>query len=290
MTKTESELLFDELLIINREINADYKTKSLTKDLRDIKILHDSIFKQRRFKTLDFLKTYKSIIVKTIESSQNDCQTKLNQMELICRFLIQPKFARTLKAYMKVLGKYKRKINEVLYNEYDWDESIKDSHKLTANDKQRALIGLYTLLPPRNSFDISLLTLISDEAKMNPDLNYIVINKVGNPTKLVYMNYDTNETYNTVQLMVGETLRAILKKHIKTNNIQFDTPLFSDDEGGYHSPDAFSKFVLDTFSKVSCMALTDKILIKSYIDMILKLDLSNKLIFTIERQMSRKLR
>jgi hypothetical protein len=289
MVKTETELLFDELLLINKETDEKFDPKTLMADLRDIKILHDQIFKQRRFKTLDFLKTYKSIIVKSIESSQIDCQSKLNQMELICRFLIQPKFARTLKAYTKVLGKYKRKINEILYNEYDWDESIKDSHKLTANDKQRALIGLYTLLPPRNSFDISLLTLISDEAKMDTDLNYIVINKVGNPTKLIYMNYDTNETYNTVQLMVGSQLKSILRKHIKTNNIQFDTPLFSDNED-YYKPDAFSKFVLDTFSKVSCMALTDKILIKSYQCMILKLDLSNKLIFTIERQMSRKLR
>lgn len=290
MVKTESEVLYDELLVINQEIDEKFDPETLKADLKNIKILHDTVFSKRRFDNIDFLKKYKSAVCSSIESSQLDCQTKLNQIELICRMLIQPKFARILRAYQKIGDRYKRKTDELLYSKYDWDSAIKDCHLLTASDKQRALISLYTLVPPRNSIDLSLLTLIQEGESMDPEFNYLVINKVGNPIKLHYLNHENSEIYETVSVAVGDHLRTFLRTYIRKNKIGFDMPLFADCQGRYYKPNDFSKLVLDTFSHVSCQPLTDKIIIDSYIDMILKLDLSNKLMFAIERQMSRKLR
>ena len=54
--------------------------------------------------------------------------------------------------------------------------------------EHRALIALYTLIPPRRIQDMQLLTITNTEVNTNPNLNYLVV-KRGIPTKLIFNEY-----------------------------------------------------------------------------------------------------
>ncbi len=143
-----------------------------------------------------------------------------------------------------------------------WND-IKDLYKQVADKPNKALIALYTLMPPRRVEDISLLTIIDDE-KANPsNLNYLVIDKNKKPLKIVYLRYKTDKTYGRQNIKIPAKLSSILQDYINTYAIKLGNPLFPTANNGYYKN--FSEIVSNTFKKYTGKGITANLLRHSFI-------------------------
>lgn len=98
---------------------------------------------------------------------------------------------------------------------------IKDFHpENDAELVQKVLASFYFLndnFTPRN--DLYEMKLVSDSKKMNkmdPNFNYIVINKLGEALKIIMNNYKTRHTYGRVMFDLSPELKEILDTYLHT--------------------------------------------------------------------------
>ena len=132
-----------------------------------------------------------------------------------------------------------------------------------SDPRDKALVGIYTLLPPRRVEDISLLTLSDTDENLSPNYNYLVVDNNNNPTDIVYLRYKTDKSYGRVDLNIPETLRSILKDYITSASLGVGDPLFGKSRNGYYSN--FSEIVSNTFKKYTKKSITANLLRHSYI-------------------------
>jgi hypothetical protein len=103
------------------------------------------------------------------------------------------------------------------------------------NDRERALIGLYTLIPPRRIELAGLLTLVYSDKDLDSDFNYLVVDKETNdPIKIVMLKYKTANIYGRYEIKLPKTLKAILKEHIEIENLRDYDAVFGTRAGRYY--------------------------------------------------------
>jgi len=116
-------------------------------------------------------------------------------------------------------------------------------YKQVKDPRAKALIALYTLIPPRRRGMAVSLTLANSKISKG-NLNYLVVNKSLLPSKIILNNYKTSETYGQYIInLTGRTnkiLRDILKNHIVENKIEYNKPVFPNTKGDYMKPDNMS--------------------------------------------------
>ena len=126
-------------------------------------------------------------------------------------------------------------------NILSWDKLKDLTKKEGLSVEDRALIGLYTLIPPRRIEEIQFLTITDTEVNTQPnvplgsDLNYLVVKPNvplgGIPTKLIFNRYKTASTYGIQEFEIAEDLADVLKPHIKGKKT--GDPVFPSKTGGY---------------------------------------------------------
>ena len=106
------------------------------------------------------------------------------------------------------------------------------------------LCGLYTMIPPRRSEDMSLLTLV-DTLKGHPtDKNYIVMSPDnGKPPYLLFNIYKRSAVRGPVKINLPPSLVELANAYINDYNIQVGNRLFKG------TPNSFGKAVSRSFAK-----------------------------------------
>jgi hypothetical protein len=97
-------------------------------------------------------------------------------------------------------------------------DSLKD--KLNNNDiyKFYVILSLYTYIPPRRLLDYVIKKSNTDDDK----------NNIYNGKSLIFNNYKTKKIYDKQVIAVPKTLKSILDKYIKFNNIKDDDYILFD--------------------------------------------------------------
>ena len=144
-------------------------------------------------------------------------------------------------------------------------KTLKNVHKKKMPESDKALISLYTLLPPRRVEDMRLLTLTDKTKGLDDQFNYLRINKKKEPMELIYNRYKTDKRYGklTIKLTQQKTLKKILKAHITANKVKIGKPVFPTKAGKYRKD--FSSYVSKTFKTHSEKKVSVNLLRHSYI-------------------------
>lgn len=106
------------------------------------------------------------------------------------------------------------------------------------------LCALYTMIPPRRSEDMSLLTYIEKLTTQHPYQNYIVMSPDnGKPPYLFFNVYKKSAVRGPVKINLPPSLLELAKAYIKEYNIPLNGPLFKG------TPNSFGKAVSRAFAK-----------------------------------------
>lgn len=141
-----------------------------------------------------------------------------------------------------------------------WKKIKKAVRFKSINDYERALLGLYTLMPPRRRSVGRFLTLADEQTEMfSPKLNYIV------GRYIIINNYKTSKVFGQQRFKIPIALHRILVKHIQSSGIKKGDPIFPTKTGKYHEGSAFSTLFSDTFEKALGERLTFNSLRHSFI-------------------------
>lgn len=141
-----------------------------------------------------------------------------------------------------------------------WKKIKKVVKNKSINDYERALLGLYCLLPPRRRSVGRFLTLADERTTMlSLHLNYIV------GRYIIINNYKTRKVFGQQKFKIPIALHRIFLKHIQSSDIKKGDPIFPTKTGLYHAGSAFTKLLSDTFEKVLGKRLTFNSLRHSFI-------------------------
>lgn len=141
-----------------------------------------------------------------------------------------------------------------------WKKIKKAVRFKSINDYERALLGLYTLMPPRRRSVGRFLTLADEKTTMlSPNLNYIV------GRYIIINNYKTRKVFGQQRFKIPIALHRIFLKHIESSGIKKGDPIFPTKTGKYHAGSAFSTLFSDTFEKALGERLTFNSLRHSFI-------------------------
>lgn len=132
-------------------------------------------------------------------------------------------------------------------NFVQWKVLQKASNNNKLNEYQKALVGLYTLIPPRRREMARLLTLTDTEKKLDKKLNYLVIDKNSNPKKILLQKYKTAKTYGTYEMKLPAKLKTLLKNHIRENELKPGEIVFYTSKDKYHQGSNFSNMIQKIF-------------------------------------------
>lgn len=126
-------------------------------------------------------------------------------------------------------------------DESDFTPNIQATPVSTRDD---FLCGLYTMIPPRRSEDMSLLTLVDTLKGQPADKNYITITgEQGKPPALMFNVYKKSAVRGPVKLFMPPSLLELAKAYIIKYNIQAGDRLFKG------TPNSFGKAVSRAFKK-----------------------------------------
>ena len=138
-----------------------------------------------------------------------------------------------------------------------WDKLEKSSDSKNLNSRERAMIALFTLIPPRRLTIAKWLVYGTGK-----DKNYNYLNL--RDGKIILNNYKTNTTYGQYIIKIPVKLKQILAKYIKDSRIKFGKPLFPNSKGGFYS-NYISTVLSKTFNKAVGKPITAQILRHSYV-------------------------
>ena len=163
-----------------------------------------------------------------------------------------------------------------------WSD-IQYLYRQVRDTRDKALIAIYTLLPPRRAEDVSLLTIASEDVGLSTNLNYLIWDVAeGNPY-IIYNRYKTDKAYGKVKIPVPSSLAVVLADYIRSASLNYGDILFGTKSKKYYKN--FSEVVSNTFKKYSGKKLSVNLLRHSYISDIMKKNLSTNNKNIIAREM-----
>lgn len=151
----------------------------------------------------------------------------------------------------------------------DWSELEVASENKALNSKERAMIALYTLIPPRR---LSLIKYLVRGSGTDMKYNYLDGNKI------VLNNYKTCTKYGTYTIELPERLQKIMSEYITEYNIKIGDIVFPNSKGKVYS-NYISTVLSKTFQKSVGKPITQQILRHSYVSHRMKqpLNLNDKI-------------
>ena len=167
-----------------------------------------------------------------------------------------------------------------------WEE-ILEKTKDIKNLEDRALVSVYTLLPPRRVEDFRLMKIFvkkKGRQVQEDDHNYLVLNAKRIPQEFVFNKYKTSKHYHQQVIKLPNDLKDILKAYTDKGKAN-DTCLFSQANGECLSQPGFTSKVRNTFKKYCGKPLTVNSLRHSFIS---SLD-QNKMSIAQREEVARKM-
>ena len=220
----------------------------------------------------DFLKDTDKV-VKFINANWKTDNSRNSQIQAISSILIAlPEYKKQYNFYSNLSTKNRININEQAdknelsdkekANILPWNELklIYKNPKIT--NRNRALLALYTLLPPRRTEEISLLTIMDSEVDLDDSFNYVIMNGT-NPVKLVYLRYKTDKSYGKIKIPIPTKLKTILKAYISEYKLDNGDALFGTTAGRYYKN--FSSEISKVFEKYTQKKITANLIRHSFI-------------------------
>ena len=240
------------------------KKSTVEQQFKKVENIHMALF-DTELKNMDWLNNTNRIL-NYIENNLKwkTKESKNSQLQAIASVLkALPKYADKYKIYSNASISGRKSINKDLdENKLNDNQPVvkwKDIRRIKATDTfDAALIGLYSLLPPRRVEDVNLIRL---SKTLDKEKN-ILLMKDGKPTELYYNVYKTAKTYKSIRIKVPERLSNILKKYIDDKKLKDGDYLFGNSSN-------FSAVITSTFSKYTNKKITANTLRHSYISMYL---------------------
>jgi ribosomal protein S18 len=167
-----------------------------------------------------------------------------------------------------------------------WDE-ILEKMKDIKSLEDRALVSVYTLIPPRRVDDFRLMKVfVKKKGRIVPedDHNYLVLNTKRVPQELVFNKYKTSKHYYQQVIKIPNELKEILKNYSDKGKV-VGSCLFSQANGKCLSQPGFTSKVRNTFKKYCGKPLTVNSLRHSFIS---SLD-QNKMSIADREEIARKM-
>lgn len=181
-----------------------------------------------------------------------------------------------LSKYIINLNKeYEQERDNNMVDDKDKDKIIKDydEESLYGNlDKlgtpiKKVIYGIYTLVPPRRlEYNKMVLSAISE--KRNNETNYLVLRNK-EPIKFIFNDYKTAKSYGTVESIIPERLRSIIRDYLKKNKKKRGDKFLDLNDN------QLIKLVKETFNEIYGHEITVRWLRISYATYIDSLSLSN---------------
>jgi hypothetical protein len=233
------------------------KKDTARQHLKRVINIYERLYKKPFDYDLDFLNDKKAI-VNFIEKSYNTQSSRKSQLVSILAVLFGvPKYEELHGHYLKLtqvksdLIERERGENKLNSKEQKniiaW-EIISNSYKKADNLKDKALMAVYTLLPPRRA-DYSIMKLGEDS---DNNFNYL------SNGKFIFNNYKTSKTYGKQVIRIPNKLSKILTAYIETYNIKKGDYLFGTREKKLYKN--FSPIVSRTFRKYTGKSLNINLL------------------------------
>ena len=196
--------------------------------------------------------------------------------------------ASVVEAYQKKMKTFKeeeystRKDNLASSNELDNYVSIEDIRKRFDEYKPKddmeliykLIVSLYfmgdkeSLVPRNNLPDMKLVSSTKKVKDMNPEWNYIVIDKDGNPMGIIMNRYKTQHTYGRQKFLFSQVQKHLMKQYLKAYGKKAGDWLFVDKAGNPFKYSNFNDLILTSMDKVLGkpinIDLVRKILITDY--------------------------
>jgi hypothetical protein len=147
-----------------------------------------------------------------------------------------------------------------------WDEILEKTKDIKSLE-DKALVSVYTLLPPRRVDDFRLMKIFTKKkGRVVPEdgNNYLVLNAKRVPQEMVFNKYKTSKFYGQQVIKLPNDLKEILKAYTDKGKAN-DTCLFSQANGTCLSQPGFTSKVRNTFRKYTGKPLTVNSLRHSFI-------------------------
>ena len=143
------------------------------------------------------------------------------------------------------------------------------------NAHDDALIGLYTLIPPRR-LEYRIMKLTTSEEGLNKNkeglnekkFNYLLLNARGKPIKVIFLNYKTASTFGKQEFLIPRALSGKLKAYITEAGLNDGDFLFGKSKTEAYK--SFSSYVTKVFKKYTGKSLSVNLLRHSFISWYLK--------------------
>lgn len=221
-------------------------------------------------KVHDFIKKYKPW--KTPNSKNGQLQALSSILKVIDGYEEEYKYySNASKAGRKAIDKSSEAstlTDKERKNILPWSE-LKNLSTKIKNPRDKALVGIYTLIPPRRVEDISLIKVKynprkKDKKGLDKNFNYLMVGRVTKkPTTLIFNRYKTEKTFNVQEFKVPVRLAAILRDYIIEHEHDDEDILFGTQKGGVQS--GFSSVVAKTFKTYTNKAVTANLIRHSFI-------------------------
>ena len=123
--------------------------------------------------------------------------------------------------------------------------------KPNLNDRDRVLIALYTMLPARRVQFTQYMKLTHSDKDLPEGFNYLIVDKKGDPQKIILKKYKTFNVYGKFEIPLAKTerLNGLLKTYIKSSKIKDGELMF-----GKTKTEVFKNFsneIINAFFKAS---------------------------------------
>lgn len=229
----------------------------------DLNLFHDTD------RVLDFINTY--------WSNPNTRQAYLQAISGLLRYV--KGFEKVYSIYSNKSVDHRKKLtyedNKLLKSKkeskawLDWDEIVESVDVSTLTSKERAIVGLYVLIPPRRIAMIKHLKLGDGN-----DTNY---NYLTNDT-IIMNNYKTSHLYGQYVINLPDKLKQILRDYIIQYRINPNEHVFQTATGKPYS-NYISTIFRNSFKKATGKPITQQILRHIYVSHRMKedLDLNDKI-------------
>lgn len=158
------------------------------------------------------------------------------------------------------------KDKDKIITDYD-EESLYGNLDKLGTPLKKVIYGIYTLVPPRRlEYNKMVLSAISE--KRNNETNYLVLRNK-EPIKFIFNDYKTAKSYGTVESIIPERLRPIIRDYLKKNKKKRGDKFLDLNDNN------FIKLVKETFNEIYGQEITVRWLRISYATYIDSLNLSN---------------
>lgn len=270
------------------------KATTIKASIKKIENLHQKMFK-KPFKSYAWTKQTNKVLQFIIKEFENK-NTAISYLSSLASILmVFEGYEKAYKFYSEKSIEMRQEHNKITDENkltdrekehyLNW-EDVMEIHKAELNSKEKALISIYTLQPPRR-LDYRLMR-ISEKNDLDTQFNYYNTES----KEFIFNNYKTNKKFKQQIFKISNKLAEILDKHIKEAKLQDGDFLFGKTPTTEYK--SFSNQITKIFKQHLGKNISVNLLRHSYISNFLKQpdltvaarkEVGNKMAHSIETQL-----